>query len=371
MSVRRPRRPGGGNRVRVRTRRVVARGARTARRFGRLRRLRIAARLSGLPGLSRRRQIGPARPVRLERLATQLRPRKPMRFPELSYAAPDDPVMRRWAIRALEHLSGRGYFEPLYEQWQSEHVASGGPLIAPMLDLCGVDLEVRQGQWPPKGLRRGPLVIVANHPYGILDGIGALTLAERLGRPFKVLIHKDLMKVKEVAHHCLPIDFTETRAAQAANIRTRNEALTLLREGTTIVVFPAGGVATAPEIFGDAVDLPWKAFTARMITAARAQVVPLYFEGQCSPLFHLASKFSQTVRLAMMIREFRQRVNKPLRVRVGEALAFEDLERQVGTDRKALTSFLFDKVHALSGRERATLLQAQRALPGWLCGASG
>lgn len=367
MSKRQLPRSGGRGGRGSRTRASVTRAMRRMRatvRFGRIRRRRVAERLASHVTAIRNRREHLAFGARLQLLAPVTT--RPIRFPELTYAAPSDPPLRRWMIRALEHLSGRGYFEPLYERWQADCVASGGPLMAPMMDICGVELRITQGIWPPPGLTRGPLVIVANHPYGILDGMGALTLAERLGRPFKVLIHKDLMKVKEVAHLCLPIDFTETREAQAANIRTRNEALQLLREGTTIVVFPAGGVATAPSIFGDAVDLPWKAFTARMIFSARAQVLPIYFEGQCSPLFHLVSKFSPTIRLAMMIREFRRRVNQPLNVRIGEVMPFESLQAAVGSDRKALTNLLFERVHELSGKPLAEIRDAACALPRWL-----
>ena len=54
--------------------------------------------------------------------------------------------------------------------------------------------------------------MVANHPYGILDGLGTLSLVESLGRPYRVLINKDLMKVPEIRPYSLPIDFAPTRA---------------------------------------------------------------------------------------------------------------------------------------------------------------
>jgi len=148
------------------------------------------------------------------------------------------------------------------------------------------------------------------------------------------------------------------------NIATRKDALRLLNEGTTIVVFPAGGVATSPTIFGPAVDLPWKTFTARMILASRAQVVPLFFEGQCSPLFHLISRYSQTIRLSLMIREFRRRVGQPLHVHAGDTIDFDELNAMGG--RKAMIDALFDRVHRLAGglAERSRMRMEQ--LPDWL-----
>lgn len=268
-----------------------------------------------------------------------------MKFPELSYANADDPPFKRGLIRILERMAGRDYFAPLYDQWRSHARSNRARAIRPMLGLIDVELEIIALQWPPELAADRPLVLIANHPFGILDGIAALTLAEDLGRPFKVLINMELMKVPELGSFSLPIDFRDTPAALERNLATRNEAIRLLREGTTVIVFPAGGVATAPRPFARAVELPWKLFTARMVQAARASVLPVYFEGQCGPLFHLASRVSMTLRLSLLIHEFRRSVGRRLIARVGEVVPFEALQHS--TDRGALIAELYDLVHAL------------------------
>lgn len=289
-----------------------------------------------------------------------------MKFPELTYARPEDPWPRRMIIQAIEVLSGRNYFVPLYEIWREKYIRAEKPcVIRPMLELIRVDMQ-RDGEWPPKLEDGVPLVIVANHPFGIVDGITALSLAEELGRPFRVLINKDLMKIPEIRPYSLPVDFTETREAQEANIRMRNEALTLLKAGTTIVIFPAGGVATSPTPWGRAVDLPWKTFTARMITAARAQVLPVYFHGQCGPLFHIASWFSLTLRLGLLIRELRKIVGHPIRLRVGPVIRATELAGK--KDRIALMQELFERVHSLSGIPLDETRARSERLPAYLIG---
>jgi putative hemolysin len=281
-----------------------------------------------------------------------------VQFPELSYANGDDPPLKRELIHLLERLAGRDYFAPLYARWRTEAVAGEHNIIRPMLGLIDVELEVIAAEWPPKLAAERPLVLVANHPFGILDGIAAMTLAEDLGRPFKVLINRELMKVPELRPYSLPIDFNETRAAQAANLKTRDEAIRILGEGTTVIVFPAGGVATARTPFGRAVELPWKHFTARMVQAARASVLPVYFEGQCSPLFHLASRLSMTLRLSMLIREFRRSVGRRLVARVGEIVPFEALKH--GSDRKALLAELYDLVQGLAALDPSQSIGPER-----------
>lgn len=289
-----------------------------------------------------------------------------MDFPELSYANPNDPWLKRRLIGAMEHWAGRGYFVPLYRHWKAEVIGRGVPVMRPVFDLCDVRLEI-SGAWPPRLMADVPLVIVANHPYGILDGIAALAMAEEIGRPFRVLINKDLTKVPEIRPYSLPVDFAETRAAQAANLRMRAEAIALLRQGTTVVVFPAGGVATAPSAFARAVDLPWKTFTARMIQASGAQVLPVYFEGQCSPLFHVASRLHLTLRLSLMIREFRRMVGGSVKAAVGDVIPPAGLAPL--RDRQMMTEFLFERVHSLGSISADEARASAELLPDYLRGA--
>jgi putative hemolysin len=270
------------------------------------------------------------------------------KFKELTYASESDPRLKRWLISAIEGWSGRERFLPLYRYWRDHIVPKSDHVMGDLLNLVDVKLDVdaKGGQWPPDIPKTTPLIMIANHPFGIGDGIAILALAEQLDRPFKVLINQQLMRVPEVAPYSLPIDFEETREAQQTNLRTRKEALAAIAAGTTIVVFPAGGVATAKSPFGRAVDLPWKLFTARMIQTSKASVMPVWFEGQNGPLFHLASRFSLTLRLSLLVSEFRRFAGSTLRVHIGEIVPFEKLAH--GGDRKLLTEELHTMVHALA-----------------------
>ena len=274
-------------------------------------------------------------------------------FRELTYAAPSDPRLKRWIIHTIEGLSGREKFLPLYRYWRDHIVPRSARPYGEVLDLVDVDMQVNtHGQaWPPAIAKETPLVMIANHPFGIGDGIAILAMAEQLGRPFKVLINNQLLTIPEIRPYSLPIDFDETRAAQQVNLATRKEALRLLSQGTTIIVFPAGGVATAKSMFGRAVDLPWKLFTARMIQTSKASVLPVWFEGQNGPLFHLASRFSLTLRLSLLVSEFRRFAGSTLRVNVGPVIPFAELKH--GADRKLLTEELHSIVHGLAGPQLA------------------
>jgi putative hemolysin len=278
-----------------------------------------------------------------------------MQFHEFSYANPEQPRLKRMVIRSIEGLSGRNAYFRLYEIWRNDIVPSGERVFGRMLELIDVQLGLAQ-QWPPKDLPDGPLVLVANHPFGIGDGVAILALAEQLGRPFKVLINSELLKIKEMEPYALPVSFDETKQALALNMKTRHEAVRLLKEGVTIVVFPAGGVATAQKVFGKAQDLPWKMFPAKLIQAAGASVVPIHFTGQNGRLFHFVSRFSLTLRLSLLVREFRRLRGKAIPVTIGDVLPWAELAQL--TDRKVLLETLYNAVFSLAPvkEPRKTLL---------------
>lgn len=281
-----------------------------------------------------------------------------MNYAEFSYANPEHPPLKRWTIRTIEGLSGRRKLLNIYEVWKETMVGTSDYIWNDLLGLINLNVSVADGEWPPKDLPEGPLVLIANHPYGIGDGLAILALAEKLGRPFKILINNELLKVPEVRPFSLPVDFEETKEALKTNMATRKEALRLLQEGTTIIVFPGGGVATAAKPFGKAEELPWKTFTAKMIRSSRATVLPLYFDGQNSWLFQLVSKYSLTLRLALLVREFRRILGSVMMARAGRAIPFETLAGF--GDQKEIMDFLQTKVLEMAPATRSRRLLGRR-----------
>ncbi len=277
-----------------------------------------------------------------------------MQFHEFSYANAKQPRLKRWVIRSVEGLSGRNHYFALYNIWRHEIVPTEERVFGRMLELVNVRLELTR-QWPPQNLPEGPLVLLANHPFGIGDGVAILALAETLNRPFKVLINNELLKIPEMTPYSLPVSFDETKEALAQNLKMRHEAVRLLKKGVTIVIFPAGGVATARKMFGRAEDLPWKMFPAKLIQAAGASVVPIHFAGQNGLLFHLASKISLTLRLSLLVREFRRLTGKSIGVTIGDVLPWSQLSQI--SDRKLLLEKLHSAVFDLEVPERRNRVQ--------------
>ena len=263
----------------------------------------------------------------------------------LSYATYfDDPVKRRM-IRTIERLSGQPKIKKLYEHYRDD-LSHDVPFFEAAMRLLDLDVRFsasRHAEIP----KDGPLVIVANHPFGVLDGLVICWLTSLRRGDFKVLTNSALDGVPEARPYLLPVDFAGTKEALAANVAMRKEALGHVKAGGCVIVFPGGGVATTPRPFDKtAVDDAWKPFTAKLITHSGAHVTPVYFGGQNSRLFQWASHMSIELRLALVFREVKRRMGSVLPAEIGATLTPEDLE--AGGKRSALMDFLREKTYGLA-----------------------
>ncbi len=265
---------------------------------------------------------------------------------EISYAMGAKSRAGRTLIKGIENLTGRPRLIRMALDYQRE-MTEGRSFWEVMYSRYKLSLDT-----PGKGLdnipRSGPLVCVANHPFGILDGLTFGHIMSETRGDFKILANSVFVKAPEVEPHILPIDFAETREALKLNLDTRKTALQYLKNGGCIGVFPGGAVATPAKMFERrAFDPEWKTFTAKLIQSSGAQVVPMFFVGQNSRIFHVASHLSDTLRLALLINEFDNRVGEPVKVMIGEPIDPEVISGFKG-DAKGLMGFLRDHVYSLS-----------------------
>lgn len=269
--------------------------------------------------------------------------------PDLSYAAYFHDPLKRALVRAVERATGQPKLRRLYDRYRTGELGETGFFEAAIRLL---ELDVR---FDPARLAampaEGPLVIVANHPFGVLDGLVISWLVGQRRGDFRVLTNSVLDAVPEAKPWLLPVDFAGTREAAAANVAMRKAALAHVRAGGCVIVFPAGGVSTTPGPFDPlAVDDDWKPFTAKLITQGRAAVTPVFFEGQNSRLFQIASHLSIELRLALVFREVRRRMGSVLTVGIGETLSPAMLE--AAGKRRDLMTFLRERTYGLAPEGR-------------------
>jgi putative hemolysin len=249
-------------------------------------------------------------------------------------------------IRVVENATGRLNLIRRANGYEDD-LSRGADFWSVMIARYGLELKVIAGTLADIP-STGPLVVVANHPYGMLDGLMMGHILSRVRRgDFRILANNVFRGAEDLDRAILPISFDETRIAQAENLRTRRLAMNYLQSGGAIGVFPGGAVSTSATPFAMPMDPGWRSFTAKMIARSGATVVPIYFEGANSRLFQIASHLHSTLRLAFLIREFSRRTDEPVRVVIGQAIAPADLAA-LRHDPKAMMDFLRARTYALS-----------------------
>ncbi len=269
-----------------------------------------------MPEVNQTQQAAPAMPK-----ATALLSPKKVRF---SYSTADQPVFQRAVIQAIERIGGQRKLKKLYFQHQKS-VKSGENFFDAAMRLMRMKVEYDEAALAATP-KTGPVLFISNHPYGVLDGITLTWLATKVRPDTKVLANDVLCQAPEAANNLLPVAFAPTREARETNVNSRREAQNWLKDGHAIGIFPGGGVSTSEKpLKGPAVDLPWAPFTAKLLRMSQATVVPIFFVGQNSRLFQLASHMSLTLRLSLVFRETARRIGSRLKVRVGAPIPFSEI----------------------------------------------
>lgn len=266
---------------------------------------------------------------------------------DISYAYSAETRSGRTMIRVMENATGRLRLIRRAQGYETE-VAAGRDFWAVIKERYGLSLEVVGGSLDniPK---TGPLIMIANHPYGILDGIMMGFILSQTRGDFRILANQVFRKAEDLDRFILPISFDTSKESMRMNLQTRKASLDYLQKGGAIGIFPGGTVSTAETPFGQPIDPGWRGFTARMVAKSEAAVVPVYFDGHTSRLFQIASHLHVTLRMGFLLREFKKRVDTPVRIVVGKPIDRPTLNQYV-TDTKAMMDFLRDSTYALSPR---------------------
>jgi putative hemolysin len=265
---------------------------------------------------------------------------------QFTYADPTFSRTKRAIIRAIEKVTGQPKLKELYLENQRNPVA-GESFFGAAVRQLRLDVRYDKDQLA-KIPATGPCVIVANHPYGVLDGVTIGWIIEKVRRDFVILTNAVLLHAPETKQYLLPVDFAETEEALKTNLETRATARKHLDNGGCVIVFPAGGVSTSPDKLGrkPAIDAPWQPFTAQLIQRSKAAIVPIFFGGQNSRLFQIASHLNLTLRLSLIFKEVHDRIGTALYVQIGDPIDRAELLKLV--DRKVIVTDLMHRTYALA-----------------------
>lgn len=262
----------------------------------------------------------------------------------LTYSNTFDSPVKRNVIRAIELLTGKIRIARLVRRFEKMGTFKGQAFWRATLDVMGIDLLTPADQLAriPK---TGPVIFVANHPHGLVDGMILADLIGRIRDDYRILTRSLLVGIDEdAASYMIAVPFPHEPDAQKKMVEMRKAAMTHLQEGGIVALFPSGVVASSDSMFGPAIEREWNVFTAKMIRTSGATVVPCFFPGSNSRVYQIANRISATMRQGLLLHEIVHAFNKPQKPVVGAPIPQAEIDARA-KDPRAFMAWL--RTHTL------------------------
>src|SRR5689334_2487289 len=246
---------------------------------------------------------------------------------------------------ALTRLLGIDQLDRIYHSTTKDR-----PIPEQFLDRLAVTYRV-SGLDLQQIPRSGPTVIVANHPFGILEGAVLATVLQRIRPDVRFLANQVLDRIPEMRDLIIPVNVLGgTAQNNAAGLR---RAIEYLQGGGCLVVFPAGEVSHFQPREGMVADSRWRTVVARLVESLSRKgvavaTVPAYIRGSNSFLFHILGMLHPRIRTALLARELLNKQDRLVELRIGSPITHKRL-LEIPTP-KERTEYLRWRTYLLAGR---------------------
>lgn len=218
------------------------------------------------------------------------------------------------------------------------------------LNVMGIELTTPEDQIN-KIPKEGPVVVVANHPHGMVDGMIFADIIGRVREDYRILTRSVLTGLDEAAtSFMIPVPFPHDPDAQRKMVDMRAKAMAHLKAGGVVALFPSGVVSSSDSWFGPAIEREWNVFTAQLIRRSGARVVPMFFPGSNSRWYQIACQVSPILRQGLLLHEIVRSCNKPQAPVVGDPLTDAEMET-LHSDPRGFMAWLRDHTLALGSKE--------------------
>ncbi len=191
----------------------------------------------------------------------------------------------------------------------------------------------------------GPFIIVANHPFGALDGLALIKAIAAVRPDFKVMANFLLQNVEPIKDYFLAVNPFENLKTAYNNISGLKSALQHVEAGLPLGLFPAGEVSTFQTDLRTIADRKWQNSAIKIIKKGKVPVIPVFFDGANSRIFHLLGLIHPGLRTLALPSELLKKKGKSIGMRIGKPIAPKDLEMFTNTDQ--LGRYLRAKTYAL------------------------
>ncbi|HBV77985.1 MULTISPECIES: lysophospholipid acyltransferase family protein [Vibrio] len=224
--------------------------------------------------------------------------------------------------RAAERVTGLHTLDNYYQQLP-KHLNSKA-FLRRTLETLNIHYNLSSGHL--SGIpAAGPLIIVANHPLGAVEGVILAEMLLQVRQDVKVLANQFLKRLPELAPLFISVDVFEGKSAVSANMKALRQGLQHLQNGGVLLVFPAGEVSTFDKQ-GQLNDKPWSRSVAKLIKRSHANALAMHIHGRNSKPFYWAGMVHPYLRTAMLGREMLNKGKQIIDIAIGDVIEYKELE---------------------------------------------
>lgn len=191
----------------------------------------------------------------------------------------------------------------------------------------------------------GGCVIVCNHPFGAIDGLALIQQIEKRRPDIKVMANFLLEEIPEIASYFFSVNPFDKNVVQLKSERGLKRCIEHIAAGGCLAIFPAGEVSTFQNKWSNVSDKKWQRSVMKLVQRAECPVVPVFFDGRNSRMFHLLGKVNAQLRTMALPSELFKKEGDEIKMRIGKAISAEDI--QLISDPELLGRFLRAKVYSL------------------------
>jgi putative hemolysin len=220
----------------------------------------------------------------------------------------------------------------------------GLDFIQAFLDVLQVRAEISREELQ-RLPAQGSFVVVSNHPFGAIDGLMMVLLLAKERPDVRVMVNFLLSRIETIAEYFIGVNPLETQQQVQSSLGGMKAALKHLQEGKPLGIFPAGEVSSYQSGTKHISDREWQISAIKLIKKAQVPVVPMYFQGSNSKIFHLLGKIHPLLRTATLSREMFAKKGEEIKVRIGHPIPVKDIAQF--EDPYRLGRFLRAKTYAL------------------------
>ena len=206
------------------------------------------------------------------------------------------------------------YIKKLYKEKYDE-LKETHNFWAKVLEYFNITFSVNYiGDIPNKG----SVIIVSNHPYGLLDGLIISSIVSNIRTDYKILINEEITQIDLIKKYLLPIKFSEITEDIKGNIKSKKNAIKFVNDGGLLILFPSGEVATSKFIFDQPKERDWKPLVGSIVKKTECKIIPVNFRGKNSFLFQTVGFLSDKLRRVLFVRELLNKSNNNFSLTIGK-----------------------------------------------------